>query len=161
MAWTPLPPGLRPGHPAVLIATGLGSGRLPGWPGTWGSLASLPLAWLIAGWLGPAGLAGAAMLAFLAGCWASGVYIAAGDDPDPSPVVIDEVAGQWLTLLLAPREIAWYALAFVLFRFFDILKPWPIGWLERRVPGALGVMLDDVAAALAAMAVLALALNWI
>ena len=94
MAWTPLPPGLRPGHPAVLIATGLGSGRLPGWPGTWGSLAALPLAWLIAGWLGPAGLAGAAMLAFLAGCWASGVYIAAGDDPDPSPVVIDEVAGR-------------------------------------------------------------------
>ena len=95
------------------------------------------------------------------GCWASGVYIAAGDDPDPSPVVIDEVAGQWLTLLVAPLDLAWYALAFVLFRFFDILKPWPIGWLERRVPGALGVMLDDVAAALAAMAVLALALNWI
>ncbi|HJP23425.1 MAG TPA: phosphatidylglycerophosphatase A [Alphaproteobacteria bacterium] len=163
MILSPLPPGIGPVHPAVLIATGLGSGRLPGWPGTWGSLAALPLAWLLQGWLGPVGLAGAALLAFLVGCWASGVYVAAGpdSDPDPSPVVIDEVAGQWLTLVVAPREIAWYALGFALFRLFDILKPWPISWLERRVPGALGIMIDDVAAAVFAMAILALAVNWV
>ncbi len=157
-----VPPGLGRGHPAVLIATGLGSGLLPGWPGTWGSLLALPLAWLLQGWLGTVGLAAAALLAFLVGCWATGRYIAASpdSDPDPSSVVIDEIAGQWLVLLVAPREIAWYALGFALFRFFDILKPWPIGWLERRVPGAFGVMLDDVAAAVCAMAILALALAW-
>jgi phosphatidylglycerophosphatase A len=80
---------------------------------------------------------------------------------DPGAVVIDEVAGQWLTLTVAPLEPLAYLLGFVLFRIADVLKPWPASWLDRRVGGAFGVMIDDVAAAIYAGAVLAIAVHWL
>jgi phosphatidylglycerophosphatase A len=97
-----------------------------------------------------------AVAVFLAGWWATGRYIR-DDGDDPKEVVIDEVAGQLLCLsVVAPGWLA-YAAGFALFRLFDIVKPWPVGWCDRTVKGALGVMLDDVLAAVYAAAVLLLA----
>ena len=134
-------------HPASLIATWFGSGLLPRLPGTWGSLAALPFAVAIVLLGGPWALLGAAVLAFLAGLWASGIYAAAHGSDDPGPVVIDEVAGQWLALVLVPLDPLLYAVAFVAFRIFDVLKPWPANYFDQHLPGAWGIMMDDIAAA--------------
>ena len=78
------------------------------------------------------------------GWWASEIY--AHGRNDPSEVVIDEVAGQWLVLIVAPLDPALSALGFVLFRLADITKPWPANWAERHLPGGLGIMADDIVA---------------
>lgn len=136
-------------HPASLIATWFGAGLMPRLPGTWGSLAALPFAWVLVERFGPEALMIAALLAFVAGLWASGrVLAAAPDRPDPPAVVIDEVAAQWLVLVAVPLDAGAYILAFALFRLFDIWKPWPIRTIETSLPPALGIMADDVAAAL-------------
>ena len=155
-----LPPGLSFWHPAALIATFGGCGLLPRAPGTWGSLAAVVIAVAIDQIAAPFVLALAIAVAFAAGWWATSVYLARGDDPDPGPVVIDEVVGQWITIVAVPSAAVYYVFAFVLFRFFDIFKPWPIRWIDRRVPGALGVILDDVLAGIFAAAVLLIAM-WI
>jgi phosphatidylglycerophosphatase A len=87
------------------------------------------------------------VIVFVAGCWAAGIIVKASAVEDPRPVVIDEVAGQWLVLLAAPRDTLAYALALLLFRTFDIWKPWPVRWADRHVRGGLGIMLDDLLAA--------------
>lgn len=143
-------------NPARWIATGGGVGYLPRAPGTWASLAALPLAWGIGAAWGAAGLAAAAVVAGAAGWWATHLYLKGGASHDPGEVVIDEIAGQWMALVFAPREFVAFAAAFALFRLFDIWKPWPIRWADRAVPGALGVMLDDFLAGAAAAAVLAI-----
>jgi phosphatidylglycerophosphatase A len=140
-------------HPASLIATWFGSGLLPRIPGTWGSLAALPFAVAIAGLGGPWALLAAAALAFLAGLWASGVYAKAIGVDDPGPVVIDEVAGQWLALVLVPLDPLFYVVAFAAFRVFDVLKPWPANYFDQHLSGAWGIMTDDIAAAVYAGAV--------
>lgn len=145
------------GHPALLLATWFGAGLLPWTPGTWGSLAALPCAWAIRLLWGDPGLAAAAVLVFALGCWAASVAAAASGRDDPGAIVIDEVAAQFLALLAAPADWRGYAAAFVLFRLFDIWKPFPIRRVERSVPGGLGIMLDDVLAAVYAMIVLLLA----
>jgi len=131
---------------AKTLAIWFGFGLLRPAPGTWGSLAALPLAW--AAWsLGGAlgvGLAGLVVLA--AGIPAAESYCRASAKSDPSEVVIDEVAGQLLALALVPPDWLSYALGFLFFRVFDILKPGPIGWADRKIKGGLGVMLDDVIA---------------
>ena len=146
--------GLPFWHPAVLLATGFGIGLLPTAPGSWASLAALPVAWGIRSLFGLAGLAAAAAVAFFIGWWAAGVVAKASPLDDPGAVVIDEVAGQWAVLLASPREPLVYALAFVLFRVFDTWKPWPVGWADRHVTGGLGIVLDDLLAALYAILVL-------
>ena len=146
--------GLPVWHPAVLLATWFGIGLLPITPGTWGSLAALPFAWAIRSHLGTTGLATASVLAFAIGwCAASTVSEASGIE-DPRAVVIDEVAAQWLVLLPAPLDPLAYTLAFLLFRFFDIWKPWPVWWADHHVKGGLGIMLDDLLAAVYAVALL-------
>ena len=140
--------------PAVFLATGFGAGLLPKAPGTWGSLFALPVAWLIFEASGRVGLAGAAALAFAVGIWASEVCVRKYASEDPKQVVIDEIAGQWLVLLVVTPGWLAYMLGFALFRAFDILKPWPVSWADREIKGGLGVMLDDVLAAGYAAAVL-------
>ena len=125
-------------------------------PGTWASLAALPCGWLIGTSFGIAGIAVAAGIAFAAGWWAAARLASASGVGDPGFVVIDEVAGQWLVLLAAPLDWRFYLAAFVLFRLFDIWKPFPIDWLDRTVKGGLGIMLDDVMAALCALILLAI-----
>jgi phosphatidylglycerophosphatase A len=148
MAATARTLGLPFHHPAVLLATWFGTGLLPKMPGTWGSLAALPFAWYIAGAAGALGLLLAALLAFLVGWWAAETVSRTGGVRDPGCVVIDEVAGQWLVLAVAPVDPLAYAAGFVLFRLADIVKPWPASWADRSLHGGLGIMLDDAFAAL-------------
>jgi phosphatidylglycerophosphatase A len=142
------PPGLPIHHPAMLLSTWFGSGLLPKAPGTWGSLAALPFAWYIGSTLGAAGLAVAAAIVFAIGCWAADAVSHAAEIRDPGFIVIDEVAAQWLVLVAAPVEPLAYAAGFVLFRIADIVKPFPANWADREVHGGLGIMLDDLFAAL-------------
>ena len=142
----------------MVLGTWFGAGLLPVMPGTWGSLAALPCAWVIRSLWGVAGLAIAAAIVFAVGCLAAGTIAKTSDVKDPGAIVIDEVAAQWLVLLPAPLDPLSYAAAFLLFRIFDIWKPWPVGLADRRVPGGLGVMLDDLLAAVYAALVLLVAL---
>ncbi|MCP4328845.1 MAG: phosphatidylglycerophosphatase A [Alphaproteobacteria bacterium] len=143
--------------PSALIATWFGAGLLPGIPGTWGSLAALPFGILLLVYTGAAGLFAAAVVLFFVGKWAADVYVRLSGDEDPGPVVVDEVVGQWLCLMAIHTGAWWeFVLAFLLFRVFDILKPWPVDWAERRFAAGLGVMLDDVFAGLYAFISLAL-----
>ena len=137
-----------------MLGTWFGAGLLPIMPGTWGSLAALPCAWAIRSRWGVAGLPIAAMIAFAVGCWAAGLIARTSGATDPRVIVIDEVAAQWLVLLPAPLDPLSYTAAFLLFRVFDIWKPWPIGWADRRVHGGFGIMLDDLLAAVYAVLVL-------
>ncbi len=139
--------GITPLHPAAVVATWFGTGLLPKAPGTWGSAAALPLAWILMSLGGRLLLLAATLVCFLVGWWASAVYVARTKAADPSEVVIDEVAGQWLVLSLAPLDPVSYLVGFALFRLFDIWKPWPVGWADERIGGGLGVMLDDILAA--------------
>ena len=147
-------------HPACLLATWFGAGLLRPAPGTWGSLAALPCAWVIVHFGGTTALATATLVVFALGCWAGGVYERAGGGSDPGAVVIDEVAGQWLVLIAAPLEPLYYLAAFLLFRLCDITKPWPASWADRRIHGGLGIMLDDILAALYPLAAIAAFRHW-
>ena len=137
---------------AVFIATLGGIGFTPGAPGTAGSLAAWPVGILAAFAFGPAGLIAGIVLVGLAGWWASAVYVVATGREDPGEVVIDEAAGLWIALLPAGLEPLALLAGLVLFRLFDIAKPWPIGGIDRKIKGGLGIMLDDlVAGAMAAL----------
>ncbi|MEQ8227296.1 MAG: phosphatidylglycerophosphatase A [Rhodospirillales bacterium] len=141
-------------HPASLVATVFGAGLSPVAPGTVGSLVALPAAWLIHVTAGPLALLVATAAVFLVGWWASSVYVGKTGFEDPGAVVVDEVAGQWLVLAVAPLDIWYFAAAFVLFRLFDIAKPWPVSWADGRIKGGFGVMFDDILAGLYGAAVL-------
>ncbi len=143
------------------IATFFGVGLLPWAPGTWGSAAAIPVAWVIHGLGGFPALLLATIAVTLIGWWATAQATKDSDDHDPSEIVIDEVAGIWIALLPLSGGLwhagaeAWvfpwpgWVGAFVFFRLFDILKPGPVGWADRR-NDALGVMLDDVIAGIMA-----------
>jgi phosphatidylglycerophosphatase A len=146
--------GLPRWHPAVVLASWFGAGFLPLAPGSWGSLAALPFAWALTAACGKLGLAIALLCLLPAGAWAAQAVVRHSGRHDPGAIVVDEVAGQWLVLLAAPRALPFYAAGFVLFRIFDVAKPWPAGWADRRVGGGVGVMLDDVFAAVYAGVVL-------
>jgi phosphatidylglycerophosphatase A len=145
-------------HPLGWVATGLGSGLSPRAPGTVGSLAAL-LPWLLLSQLSVPVYLLVVALVFALGTWASNWVIARTGVHDPGAVVIDEWVGLWIALLLVPEGWPWVLCGLLAFRFFDILKPWPIGWADRRIKGGLGVMVDDVIAGLFALAVVQ-ALAW-
>lgn len=147
-------------HPAFLIATWFGSGLLPKIPGTWGSAAALPFAWGIMWFGGPKVLLVCAIVAFVVGIWAAGMYSKHSGIKDAGPIVIDEVAGQWLTLIPAGLDPVLFLVGFFLFRAADILKPWPANWADRELEGGLGVMLDDIFAGIYA-AIGLLAFIWL
>jgi phosphatidylglycerophosphatase A len=127
-------------------------GHFPKAPGTWGSLAAVVAApWLFLP-LPLWGRLAALALVFGVGTWACGVAERTMGRKDPGCVIIDELFGQWLALLFFAAMPVWYlALAFALFRVFDILKPWPVRWAETAFPGGLGVMADDGVAGLYAL----------
>ena len=138
---------------AKVFATFFGVGLLPFAPGTWGSVTALPLGYLIVSLGGVELLLIATAAMLILGTWASGVTSEQMGVHDPSLIVIDEVVGQWLTLLVAPLNIFWYFVGFILFRVFDIIKPWPISWADKNIKGGFGVMFDDLIAGIfAAMA---------
>ncbi|GAB4174084.1 MAG: hypothetical protein OHK0024_10760 [Thalassobaculales bacterium] len=118
-------------------------GHLPRAPGTWGSAAMLPAAWLLQE---PLLILAAALAVAVLGTWAAGAHARALGAGDPGSIVIDEAAGQLLALAACPPDPLWYAAALALFRLFDIWKPGPVGWCDRRLSGGWGIMADDLAA---------------
>jgi phosphatidylglycerophosphatase A len=143
-------------NPTHLLALGLGSGLSPKAPGTAGSLLALLLAIPVVMLAGVWGLVFLAVLATLTGSAICGYTSAALGGEDHKAIVWDEFAGMWIVLVAVPAAPLWWIAAFVLFRLFDILKPWPIGWADRQVKGGLGIMLDDVIAGLLAALLLLL-----
>jgi len=144
-------PAFLRSHPAHLIALGLGTGLLRPGPGTWGTAAGWLAFALLERLLEPSVAVQVLIgtVGLVVGTWAAGRAGAALGRPDAGEIVIDEIVAFWWVLLLLPhtdQPLALQAVAFVLFRLFDILKPAPIGWIERRWPGAVGVMADDVMA---------------
>lgn len=135
-------------HLAHLLAFGFGAGLMPKAPGTWGTLVAFPIFALVrlAGGGMAAGLM-AAVLVFVVGVWSSGVAGRALGVADHGGIVIDEIAAFLLVLVFTPATLGWWLIAFLLFRVFDILKPWPINWADRTIKGGFGVMFDDVLAA--------------
>lgn len=148
-------PNLR--NPLHLLAFGLGSGLAPKAPGTFGTLAAVPFLLLLSR------LPLEFYLLVVALCFALGIWICGRTSADlgvhdHGGIVWDEFVGLWISFIAVP--ISWQSLllGFILFRLFDILKPWPIGWLDRRVSGGLGIMLDDVLAGVYAWFILLLLL---
>ena len=129
------------------LATCFKIGHLPIAPGTWGSLTAIIGWWLWLQYLDPLVFIVLIIVIFTIGVFATNTIIDHTGEKDPSRVIIDEVAGQWLGLLILPDGMLYIAGAFVLFRFLDIFKPWPIRQMEQ-FPKGWGVMLDDTLAGL-------------
>lgn len=133
-------------NPVHFLAFGLGSGAAPWAPGTVGTAAAVIPYLLWIQFLSPVWFIGLLLVTFIIGVWLCertsedlGVH-------DHSGIVWDEFVGYWLTMFLAPQGWEWALVGFVLFRFFDVLKPWPVKWADRRVAGGFGIMVDDVLA---------------
>ena len=152
MAAPALPHGISFWHPVCLISTWFGVGLIPYAPGTWASIAALPMAWFTIQYYGPWMLAALGCLLFFTGCISANAFALRTNKHDPSAVVIDEVAAQCLVLTIVPLTLGYYVAAFIAFRVTDILKPWPVSWADRSVGGGFGIMLDDILAGLYAWA---------
>ena len=142
-------------QPVHFVALGFGAGLSPKAPGTAGTLIAIVPAWLIAAWSLPAKAALIVAL-FVFGVWICGESARRLQCHDHPAIVWDEIVGFLATCLVLPAEPFWLLLAFVLFRFFDIVKPWPIRDLDHRLRGGIGIMLDDIVAAAFAAACLLL-----
>lgn len=132
--------------PAIWLATWFGCGLMRTAPGTWGTIGALPFGILILAFGGIPALALTTLAICGIGYWAAGKFEEQSGEHDNGAIVIDEVAGMWIALLPTALSIPYVIAAFLLFRFFDILKPWPISWADKKLPGAFGVMADDVIA---------------
>lgn len=143
----------------MLLATGLGSGLAPVAPGTVGSLLALPIWWFVF-----ADLPLPVQLALLVGITLVSIWVVdracrAAKVGDASAFVLDEFVGQWIALIAAPKSWLSLVIGFALFRAFDVVKPWPVSWADRRLRGGLGVVVDDVLAGVLAAVVLQLSLG--
>ena len=140
-------------HPVDFLALGFGAGLVPIGPGTAGTVVAIPLYLMLQTLSLPIYLACVAV-AFIAGigiCAHAARRLGVHDHPG---IVWDEIAGYLVTMIAAPTGWVWVVAGFVLFRLFDIAKPWPIRWLDRQVHGGLGIMLDDLLAGVFAALVL-------
>lgn len=142
------------GQQAVLFfSTGCYSGYIPFAPGTFGTLAGLPLCWLVS--LCPAGVGVIIIIAVIVlAVWLAGVSEKLLGSKDPGCIVIDEIAGILVTLAGLPFTFLTVVLGFILFRILDILKPFPIRLLDRKIPGGTGIVMDDLVAGIIANAAL-------
>lgn len=131
--------------PVLFLAFGFGSGLAKKAPGTFGTLAAVPLYWVLAQ-TGTAFYSAITVIATVAGCWICGKAADKLGEHDFGGIVWDEVAGYLITMWFVPFNGMNLVLGFLLFRFFDILKPWPIKWADKKVQGGVGIMLDDVLA---------------
>lgn len=142
-------------NPAYFIAFGFGSGLSPVAPGTCGTIAAIPLYWLLSFCSWPVYIA-LTCAAFILGVKVSDRVSRDLGEHDYKGIVWDEIVGYLLTMFLVPFGWLWAIAGFILFRLFDIWKPWPISWVDKRVHGGLGIMLDDVLAAIPAWIILQL-----
>lgn len=136
----------------VRLASWFGCGFLKPAPGTWGSLGAVPFGVALYALGGPYVLAVASIIITFVGLWAADKFDKDMDSHDSKMIVIDEVAGQWIALIPAALNPILIFVAFLGFRFFDILKPWPVSFFDQKVEGAVGVMGDDIIAGLMACA---------
>jgi len=147
-------------NPIMLMACGLGTGTARFAPGTFGTLVALPLYWLMSG-LAAIPYAALTIVLFIIGvglCSYTSNKLGVHDHPG---IVWDEIVGYLVTMYLAPVGITWMLVGFALFRLFDIWKPWPIRWLDAKVEGGFGIMIDDVLAGIYAAIVLQLLYYWL
>jgi len=145
--------------PVVFIALGLGSGLSPKAPGTAGTLLTVPLVYflqqqtLLVYCL-------VTLFVLLTGSWVCGYAAKKLNVHDHSAIVYDEVAGFLITMFMIPANWSLMLLGFILFRFFDAVKPWPISWCDKNIGGGFGIMFDDVVAGLISLFCLALLQHW-
>lgn len=147
-------------NPVHFLSLGLGSGLLRPAPGTWGSLAALPV-WLLLTHLSVLLYITVILFMFLLGIYFCGYTTKKMGMHDHSAIVWDEFVGMWLALFLVPMSWLGVLLAFVFFRLFDIWKPWPIRYFDKQVHGGLGIMIDDLIAGVFACVCTHLALNFL
>lgn len=141
-----VPEGINPKQNFAIWATWFGCGYLNPAPGTWGTLGAIPFGILFYALGGPILLFVAVCVIIPLGLWAAHNFGKASGDHDSKMIVIDEVAGMWIALIPAALNPFLIIVAFLAFRFFDILKPWPISFFDKKMENAAGVMLDDVVA---------------
>lgn len=141
--------------PTLMLAFGFGSGLSPKAPGTMGTLAAIPLWWLLAQ-LPLASYLMVVLVSAIIGIYICGAAAKTLGVHDHGGIVWDEFVGFWIAMAALPVTWTSVILGFVLFRLFDILKPWPISWLDKKVSGGFGIMIDDVIAGLAAAGIIAL-----
>ena len=139
----------------MALATGFYVGMIPKAPGTWGSLAAL-IPWFFLKDLPLQAYFTVLAVILVVGFFVSGSAEKILDRSDAGPIVIDEILGMFITLTLAPAHPAAWILGFILFRIFDIFKPFPVSWFDRKIHGGIGIMMDDVVAGLYALASLQL-----
>ena len=137
-------------RPVFFLGLGFGSGLAPKAPGTFGTLAAVPIYWLMQD-LPLTYYLAIVVVAFIAGIWICQKSADWLRRNDPSAIVWDEIVGYLITMTAAPAGWQWMVLGFVLFRFFDILKPWPINLADKAIHGGLGIMVDDVIAGIFAL----------
>jgi phosphatidylglycerophosphatase A len=140
-------------NPIHFLAFGLGSGAAPKAPGTFGTLAAIPL-WLLFADLPILSYIAVIVVTSLVGIWLCGQTSKDLGVHDHGGIVWDEFVGLWITYIALPEGWVWVLFGFLLFRLFDIWKPWPIGWADSKVSGGLGIMLDDILAGFMALGVL-------
>ena len=149
-------------HPVHFFSFGFGAGLLPKAPGTFGTLPAIALVWLFAP-LDVAAYMGVVVFACIIGIYLCGATAKAMGEHDAPAIVWDEIAGYMIAMIAVP--VSWQALllAFVLFRVFDIIKPWPISWLDKKVEGGFGIMLDDIVAGFITLVLMhiVLSLGWL
>ena len=148
---TPRPEGSQDVRFSISVATFFGVGRIRPAPGTLGSLAALPIGFIIMIAGGPIALLIAAIIATWLGATAAQIYGDKSGNKDDQSIVIDEVAGMWIAALPAGLNPVLWLAAFLLFRFFDIYKPWPASYFDRRKRNGWDVMIDDVIAGIFAL----------
>jgi phosphatidylglycerophosphatase A len=132
-------------RPVCFLGLGFGSGLAPKAPGTFGTIAAIPI-YLLMQNLSLITYLVLTVIAFVVGIWICQQSADWLGKEDPSAVVWDEIVGYLVTMIAAPQGWQWVALGFVLFRFFDILKPWPISIADKELHGGFGIMFDDVIA---------------
>lgn len=142
-------------NPNHLFAFGFGSGLAKKAPGTFGTLAAIPFFLVLQNLSWPLYLSWLLVTFALGVLWCDRSSNAMGVH-DHGGIVWDEFVGFWITMFMAPAGWLWIVIGFVLFRFFDILKPWPINWLDKKVHGGFGIMIDDALAGIYALLVLQL-----
>lgn len=145
-------------NPVVFIALGFGSGLSPVAPGTAGTLMTVPLVYLLQQ-LSVNWYIAITLFVLLTGSWVCGYAAKKLNVHDHPGIVYDEVAGFLITMFMVPAGWQWMLAGFILFRFFDAVKPWPISWLDKNVHGGFGILVDDVLAGLVSLACLSLYMN--
>ncbi|AGH81557.1 phosphatidylglycerophosphatase [Psychromonas sp. CNPT3] len=137
--------GLNLKNPLHFLAVGFGSGLAPKAPGTMGTLVAVPLFYFLS-FLSVEAYFIVLVVGSLLGIWFCHVTSRDMGVHDHKCIVWDEFIGYWITMFMVPFSVQWAIVGFILFRFFDIVKPYPISWLDKKVAGGFGIMIDDIVA---------------